>query len=538
MHRWPGRRRPGRTSTSSSPTAGSRRVERARSDPVRPSPMTSTARAGPLLPGLIDAHAHYTFDPTDGSLQSIARRSDEDILATAREHAALALRAGVTTARGAGSIRNLEVDLRDEIAAGTTFRARGSSRPARRSGAIDGHGAAFGLEASGPDGLAAATRQVIDDGADVVKVVASEAAMLTTTGHEPGRMVHGRPELDEDELRAIVETAAERGRRVMSHAQDRRVGAALGRGRRAPASSMPGWPTRPRSRRSPPSGAWLVPTLVVTDVNRTLPGLTPVQRERQDLIERTHRASTEAAIRLGVPLATGTDTGEVGRDGGHGLARDRLAPRPRRVADALRSRPPRRRRRGCSASTPRSARSRPAGPPTSCSSRATRWPTWRAWPGRSSSSRAAGWSGRDQRLSRSPTVGLGTAPADELLGGEASVVVDEVAAVRRVMRRQDRGLPVVAADADHEHRPAVADRRLVPGQVGQLVHDRERDDPPGARDDAVRGARPVEPSRALLAAQHRHVARRDAGRGDRGGRLRRPRSGRGRRPASGRSDSR
>ena len=32
----------------------------------------------------------------------------------------------------------------------------------------------------------------------------------------------------------------------------------------------------------------------------------------QDLIEVRHRASTEAAIRLGVPLATGTDTGEVG----------------------------------------------------------------------------------------------------------------------------------------------------------------------------------------------------------------------------------
>ena len=50
----------------------------------------------------------------------------------------------------------------------------------------------------------------------------------------------------------------------------------------------------------------------MTDVNRTLPGLTPVQRERQDLIERRHRASTEAAIELGIPLATGTDTGEVG----------------------------------------------------------------------------------------------------------------------------------------------------------------------------------------------------------------------------------
>jgi imidazolonepropionase-like amidohydrolase len=60
------------------------------------------------------------------------------------------------------------------------------------------------------------------------------------------------------------------------------------------------------------SGAWLVPTLVVTDVNRTLPGLTAIQRERQDLIEVKHRISTETAIRLGVPLATGTDTGEVG----------------------------------------------------------------------------------------------------------------------------------------------------------------------------------------------------------------------------------
>ncbi|MGP1674381.1 MAG: amidohydrolase family protein, partial [Candidatus Limnocylindrales bacterium] len=60
------------------------------------------------------------------------------------------------------------------------------------------------------------------------------------------------------------------------------------------------------------SGTFLVPTLVVTDVNRTLDGLTPVQRERQDLIERRHRASTEAALRLGVPIATGTDTGEVG----------------------------------------------------------------------------------------------------------------------------------------------------------------------------------------------------------------------------------
>ncbi len=80
----------------------------------------------------------------------------------------------------------------------------------------------------------------------------------------------------------------------------------------SPASSTRGSPIVPAIEALAASGGYLVPTLVVTDVNRTLEGLTPVQRERQDLIERRHRASTEMAIELGVPLATGTDTGEVG----------------------------------------------------------------------------------------------------------------------------------------------------------------------------------------------------------------------------------
>jgi imidazolonepropionase-like amidohydrolase len=263
-----------------------------------------------LLPGLIDAHAHYTFDPTEGSLQAIARRSDDEILATAVRHAGLALRAGTTTARGAGSIRGLELVLRDRITrgevAGPRLVAAGTA-----VGAPDGHGIAFGVGASGPEALATAASAVISSGADVVKIVASEAAMLTTTGHEPGRMVHGAPELTEAEIRAIVEAAGSRGRRVMSHAQD---GESVRRSAVAGVASVEhAWLADEASLEAvAAAGAWLVPTLVVTDVNRTLPGLTPVQRERQDVIERTHRVSTETAIRLGIPLATGTDTGEVG----------------------------------------------------------------------------------------------------------------------------------------------------------------------------------------------------------------------------------
>jgi imidazolonepropionase-like amidohydrolase len=263
-----------------------------------------------LLPGLIDAHAHYTFDPAEGSLQTIARRSDARILADAARHAALALRAGVTSARGAGSIRGLELGLRDAIARGEIPGPR-IVAAGTAIGSIGGHGSAFGLEADGPAALAAATQEVVARGADVVKVVASEAAMLTTTGHAPGVMVHGAPELSVAELRAIVEAAAVLDRRVMCHAQDsesvrRSVAAGV-------TSVEHAWLADAATIDAlADAGVWLVPTLVVTDVNRTLPGLTPVQRERQDLIEERHRESTETAIRRGAPIATGTDTGEVG----------------------------------------------------------------------------------------------------------------------------------------------------------------------------------------------------------------------------------
>ena len=273
------------------------------------------ARGWTALPGLIDAHAHYTFDPTEGSIQAIAARSDARILAAAERHAARALAAGVTTARGAGSIRGLELILRDRVASG---QVRGPRLLAAglAVGAVGGHGSAFGLEASGPAALAAATNAVIDLGADVVKVVASEAAMLTTTGHEPGRFVFGRPELSVDELRTIVEVAHARGRRVMAHAQ---ASASVIRCAGAGVDSVEhAWLADEAAIEIlAASGATLVPTLGVTDVNRTLPGLTPAQRERQDLIERLHRASTEAAVRLGIPLATGTDTGEVGVTADH-----------------------------------------------------------------------------------------------------------------------------------------------------------------------------------------------------------------------------
>lgn len=126
--------------------------------PASAPPIVIDGRGCTLLPGLIDAHAHYTFDPGEGSIAAIARRTDAEIVLAAAGHAAGALRAGVTTARGAGSIRNLELVLREAIAAGHVpgprLLAAGSA-----IGITGGHGHQFGIEADGELGLRQGVRQ-------------------------------------------------------------------------------------------------------------------------------------------------------------------------------------------------------------------------------------------------------------------------------------------------------------------------------------------------------------------------------------------
>ena len=293
---------------------GERIVEVADHDPRRPGTDGETVVEGArrtLLPGLIDAHAHYTFDPTEGSLQAIARRSDAEILAAAAAHAALALRAGVTTARGAGSIRNLEVVLRDRIAAGEVIGPR-LVVAGTAVGCVGGHGSAFGLEADGPDALADATRRVVLDGADVVKAVASEAAMLTTTGLPPGAMVHGAPELTEAELRAIVATAGRARAARDVPRPGRRVGPPLRRGRRRVGGA------RVARRRGGDRGSGAVGCLARADARRDRREPN-VARPDAGLSASGRTTSSGPTGRRrkprsgwACPLATGTDTGEVG----------------------------------------------------------------------------------------------------------------------------------------------------------------------------------------------------------------------------------
>ena len=153
----------------------------------------------------------------------------------------------MTSARSAGSPANLDVVLSAAIdagqVAGTRMQAAGPGFDHGRS-RLPVRG-----EADGPLEFVKAVRANVRDGAEVIKIVSSEAAMLTSR-------VAGVEEVSLEELQVVVAEARRLQRRVLSHAQNseavRRSAMAGVR-----ASSTRSSPMTRRSRRSSrPARPW------------------------------------------------------------------------------------------------------------------------------------------------------------------------------------------------------------------------------------------------------------------------------------------
>ncbi len=272
-----------------------------------------------VLPGLIDSHVHLSNEWNPNVRLQAVTRSDVMVAFHMLANAQKALSAGFTTLQDLGSPENI-FDLRDAIAAGLVPgpRIRAAGRAVSPTG---GHGDSHGYRQEVLDTTPAynlcdgaadcrrATRQVIKRGADVVKITATGGVLSNTAAGVERQFF-------DDELEAIVQTAAQMSRKVTAHAHGKSgIDAAVTAG---VASIEHGtFLDRASAALFRQNNAYLVPTMLAgATVGEWVdqPWLPPASRAKAAAVGPALVAMVELAHEAGVPIAFGTDTG-VSRHG-------------------------------------------------------------------------------------------------------------------------------------------------------------------------------------------------------------------------------
>jgi imidazolonepropionase-like amidohydrolase len=256
-----------------------------------------------LLPGLINCHIHLCL----GGEADPARVLAEDAPATRAIKAVVRARqtveAGVTTVRDLGGVDGIALAVRDAARAGLIAGPRVLAA-ARGICMTGGHGWRFGREADGPDDVRRAVREQLKAGADVIKVFATGGVM--TPGVEPGS-----PQLTAEEIRAAIEEARKAGRRTAAHAQaEAGIAACVDAGITTIEHGI--FLTEPIARKMATDGVALVATLIAPEqiVNHGVAaGIPEFAVRKSEAVRGRHFESFQLAMRLGVPIAAGTDAG-------------------------------------------------------------------------------------------------------------------------------------------------------------------------------------------------------------------------------------
>jgi len=248
-----------------------------------------------VLPGLIDAHTHILSPDA-------AKR---------------ALHSGVTTARVPGDRYLRGMGTRDLIRGGHVpgpelLCAGAIVRPVLGEFVINSFpefGRYLDERLEGPENVSAVVRALLDRGADVIKVGASERAGLSTT--EPRRQ-----ELTEEEIEAAVREAATEGKFVAAHAHAE-VGAE-GAVRAGVRSIEHGTYINDRTLElMKEKGTFLVPTLAIMsplgDPQTDVPNDVAL-RIRTWHMQTALREVVRKAHLMGIPIVASTD-GSYGSDG-------------------------------------------------------------------------------------------------------------------------------------------------------------------------------------------------------------------------------
>jgi imidazolonepropionase-like amidohydrolase len=162
-----------------------------------------------VVPGLIDVHLHLMFGTGRRTYEDVIQHDSDDLmLLRGARNAYLHLRAGVTTCRDCGARNNVAFALREAARAGLFLspRLHVSGRPLTITG---GHFWWCNEEADGVDGVRVATRRLLKDGADFIKIMASGGGTRGTDA--------SRPSFSAEEMAAAVAEAHQVGKKTTAH---------------------------------------------------------------------------------------------------------------------------------------------------------------------------------------------------------------------------------------------------------------------------------------------------------------------------------
>jgi len=268
-----------------------------------------------LLPGLFDVHVHLAFRYEDMDELALSYQPFSYHFFTVAENMRRTLALGITTVRDAtGADAGMKRAVEDGLLIGPRMQIS-VSMLSMTGGHSDGWLPSGGNAAwdqpypgmpsgicDGVDGVRAKVREVIRAGADVIKIASSGG--FISPSDDPAQ-----PHFSQEEVDAIVATAADLGRPVMSHAHGTE---GIKRAVRAGVRSIEhgSYLDREGVEMMLERGTWLVPTLTASDTTEEMandPKIPePIRNKLRD-VGTPERDAFRMAAEAGVKVAMGTD---------------------------------------------------------------------------------------------------------------------------------------------------------------------------------------------------------------------------------------
>lgn len=162
-----------------------------------------------ILPGIVDGHVHLMLGVPDDPFHLLAERDKQRMFAWGAANALACLAAGLTTIFDCGGPGDATIQLRDAIRDGLVGGPRilAAGAPITTTA---GHCHWLGNRADTRDEVVKATRTLVQQGADFVKVMATGGSLTPASNRYT-------PQYSQEELTALAAEAHRLNRRVVAH---------------------------------------------------------------------------------------------------------------------------------------------------------------------------------------------------------------------------------------------------------------------------------------------------------------------------------